>query len=219
MVGRPDVKGISGAQAWRLHVTSGSRSQRGGDPGTRPLDDVERVSYGAARGRLELFRGPDMLRGRLDGLVGLVRADVPLLALRHDPVRRGIARASEPTGYGAVSGPGRSRVHPAFLQVELALEVAQDVVVDLALGAQPNERLALRPEHGPPDLAVLDELAVFSVTVGLLALAIDVLRAVLVGRAQLIEKRPMSGPHLVELVQPPGRGVEQTLPGTRLLLT
>src|SRR5439155_23429648 len=97
--------------------------------------------------------------------------------------------------------------------VELALEASQDVVVDRALGAEPQEGLAFRVDDRSSDLAVLDELSILPVGRRRVALPLDVLGTVLIRVAQPIEERAVPRPHRIELFDPPRRGVEQLLPG------
>src|SRR5262245_6849320 len=108
-------------------------------------------------------------------------ADAPRSAGRPAPAaprRRDFPdqRAGSPIGLARES----SGVHPTVFEIELAFERAQHVVVDRALGAKPQERLALGVDDRPPDLPVLDELAIFPVARGI-ALAFDVFRAVPIG--------------------------------------
>src|SRR5260370_19949166 len=114
--------------------------------------------------------------------------------------------------------PEASGVHPALLEVQLPLERPQHVVVDRAIRAQTQERLALRLEHGAMDLAVLDDLPVFLPGAGRVPLPLDVLRAVLVGLAQPIEQRAMARPHRIELIEPAQRGLDQLLAREGLFL-
>src|SRR5215471_1886136 len=91
-----------------------------------------------------------------------------------------------------------SRVHPALFEIEPALDLAEDVVVDGALGAQPQQRLALGVDDRALNLAVLDELLVLAAVRRRIALPLDVLRAVPVGLAQPIEQRTVARPHRVQ---------------------
>ena len=76
---------------------------------------------------------------------------------------------------------------------------------------------ALRVDHRPADLPVLDELPVPAVAGGV-ALALDVLGAVPVGLAQLVQQRAMARPHRVQLVDAPRGRLEQLLSCERFLL-
>jgi hypothetical protein len=102
-----------------------------------------------------------------------------------------MAPRGDPRG-AFVSRP--SRIHPTLFEVQLALQITQHDVVDLALGTQLEQCFALRVDHRSPDLAVLDELPVLFIAVGGRALALDVLGAVLVGPAELIEQWVVAGP-------------------------
>src|SRR4026208_2069262 len=62
------------------------------------------------------------------------------------------------TGIPRRPAPAPSRVDPTLVQVELALERAEHVVVDRPLGPQPEAGLALRVDHGALALPVLDGL-------------------------------------------------------------
>jgi hypothetical protein len=104
-----------------------------------------------------------------------------------------------------------SRVHATLFEVELALEAAQHVVADLALGPKPQQRLAFGVDDGASDLPVLDELAVFAVAVGGFALTLDVLGAMAVRLAELIEEGAMPRPHRLQLVQPLGGRLQEAL--------
>src|SRR6266849_2954059 len=111
-----------------------------------------------------------------------------------------------------------SGVHSALLEVQLPFEYSQHVVVDRAVRAQPQERLALRVDDGAMDLAMLDDLLVFRSGTRPVALTLDVLRAVLVGLAQPVEQRAVAGPHRVELINPPRGGLDQLLARVGFLL-
>jgi hypothetical protein len=103
-----------------------------------------------------------------------------------------------------------SSVHSALFEVELTLEIAQHLVVDLALGAK-AQRLALRIDDRSSDLAVLDEFAIFPVARGCIALAFDVFGAVPVDLAQLVEQRVMPWPDWIQLIDAPRGRFEQPL--------
>ena len=120
---------------------------------------------------------------------------------------------SERGGWGARSG-----VHPALFQIQLALELAEHLVVDRAFGTETEQHLALGADDGAADLAVLDQLAVLAV-VGRIEVALDVLGAVPVRLAELIEERMVPRPDGIELVEALHGGVDQPLPGQRLLAT
>jgi hypothetical protein len=110
-----------------------------------------------------------------------------------------------------------SSVHSALFEVELTLEIAQHLVVDLALGAK-AQRLALRIDDRSSDLAVLDEFAIFPVARGCIALAFDVFGAVPVDLAQLVEQRVMPWPDWIQLIDAPRGRFEQPLSRALLLL-
>src|SRR5262249_39957599 len=109
---------------------------------------------------------------------------------------------------GTVARAGRSRVHAPLVEVELALEGAQHVVVDRALGPQSQQRLSLGVDDPAPDFAMLDELTILAVTVRAVPLVIDVFRPVLIRVAQTIEERAMPWPHRVQLIDLARRGLE-----------
>src|SRR5438874_13324193 len=114
--------------------------------------------------------------------------------------------------------PGASCIHPTLFQIQLALELAQHPVVDLPLGPKPQQRLALGRKDGSPDLAVLDELAIFLVARGRLALTFGVLGAVPVRLAKLIEQRVVPGPHRIQLIDALRGLLEQPLSRSAFLL-
>src|SRR5689334_10073307 len=114
-------------------------------------------------------------------------------------------------------GPERSSVDAALLEVQLALERAQDVVVDGSLGPHSQERLARRIDDRALDLAVLDDLPVVLAGARRIALPLDVLGAMLVHLAEPVEQRPVAGPHRVELVDAPRGGLDHLLARDRLL--
>src|SRR6185312_1494241 len=123
-----------------------------------------------------------------------------------------VAEGGRPvTGIPRRPAPAPSRVDPTLVQVELALERAEHVVVDRPLGPQPEEGLALRVDHGALYLPVLVAGA------GLLALPLHVLRAVGVGVAHPVEERPVARPHRVELVDPARGRVDHLLARVGLL--
>jgi hypothetical protein len=71
--------------------------------------------------------------------------------------------SSDPANDVRESSPTEaSGVHAPLFQVELAFEIPEHLVADLALGAKAQEGLALGVDDGPLDLAVLDELSVFA---------------------------------------------------------
>src|SRR5581483_520359 len=104
------------------------------------------------------------------------------------------------TGPGPGRGPAAaSRLHPELFQVELALEGPEEVVVDDAAVAHHRDRLALGVDDRAPDLPVLHQL-LLGRAARLLQL-VEVLRAVEVGRAQLVEQGPVARPLGVQLVR------------------
>src|SRR5439155_5600698 len=84
--------------------------------------------------------------------------------------------------------------------------------------AKPQQRLTFRVDHRSPDLPVLDELAVFAVALGGITLLLDVLGAMAVRLAQLVEQGTMAGPHRGQLIEAPRGRVQQALSGSRLFL-
>jgi hypothetical protein len=88
---------------------------------------------------------------------------------------------------------GASGVHSPLVEVELAFEISQYVVVDRALGAKAQERLAFCVDDRSSDLAVLDELSILLVGGRWIALPVDVLGTVPVRVTQPIEKRAVPG--------------------------
>ena len=123
-------------------------------------------------------------------------------------------------GPGKVKGGARPRsgVHSSLFQIQLPFEVPQHLVADLTLGPKAAERLAFGVDDRSSDLAVLDELSIIVVGGRGIALPLEVLRTVLVGIAQPVEKWAVPRPHGIELIESPRGGFEQPLPGARFFL-
>src|SRR5262249_21775221 len=120
-------------------------------------------------------------RARRRGLTAARR----LLDRAKKPRRAAAGRRRDGAGIRSTAPePSTARVDPALVEVEFPLERPQDVVVDRPRRAQAQERLALRADHGPLDLTMLDNLPILLPGCGGAALPLDVLRLVLVGVTQ-----------------------------------
>src|SRR5262249_56561203 len=101
------------------------------------------------------------------------------------------AREAAPGGQGQKPPSG---LHAHLLEVELALQVAQHVVVDGPAVPHRGEHLPLRVDDRAPDLLVLDQLLLGFAALRRAVELVEMLGPVEVRRAQLIEQRPVPRP-------------------------
>src|SRR5437762_11604853 len=135
-----------------------------------------------------------------------------------DAVTPSMSIAPRPQISPSMSSPAnRSCLHPDLFEIELALDVPEDMVVDGAAVARRAQRVALGVDHVTADRPVLAELLLGLVARRLVELLL-VLRAMPVARPELIDQRFVIGPLLLQLIDSAERLLNQLLACVRLLV-
>src|SRR6187397_2491024 len=139
---------------------------------------------------------------------------------RGGPRRRVPPRPGAAGRAARTAGAGPSCARPERLEVEVALDQPQRVVVDDSVVAEPDDGLALGDEHGIPDRPVVERLLL-----GLVRSAVrtaarfgeHVAGLMLELLADLLEQRQVARIVLTQLLEPPDRRLGGGQPGVRLL--